>query len=986
MRTRPLTDEAVEHQNHATRTDFPTSQSTPPRERSQFLRGAALTVIIMVWLCSCPEASAQGSTITYQGRLMDGAVAASGNYDVQLTLFSAASNGTQIGSRITNSPVAISDGLFVAAADFGATAFNGADRFLEIGVRKNGTGPFAILSPRQKITPAPYAVTAGNVTGQISGANLSGTYGNSLGFTNPANQFSGSFSGSGSLLTALNASNLGSGTVPDARLASNIARTNQVWSTSGNGGAAGSGFLGTIDNQPLEIRVKNQRALRIEPNLENWPNIIAGTAQNSVTSASGVVIAGGTDNSVTGAPLSVVGGGALNVIGLGSDRATIAGGSDNTIRESARHATIGGGVFNYITPNASRSTIAGGSGNLIEGGYSSIIGGNGNRVAPGAENGVVAGGYRNGIKTNSCGATIGGGASNTNGSQYGTISGGQNNLVDGSQWALIDGGVDNSINQAEAATIGGGAFNRIGTGSDRSTIAGGTDNTINDYAARSSIGGGFGNYINSNAGSSAIPGGTGNTIEGGYSAIGGGRGNHIFAGFETAVIAGGDGNQITNWAYSATIGGGASNTNGSPYGTISGGQRNLANRSQWAVLDGGVDNSINQAEAATIGGGAFNRIGTGSDRATIAGGTDNTINDYAARSSIGGGFGNYINSNAGSSAIPGGTGNTIEGGYSAIGGGRGNHIFAGFETAVIAGGDGNQITNWAYSAAIGGGRLNMVKGTYGVVPGGDQNVAGAGSLAAGHRAKATHPGCLVWADSTEADFPSSNSNLFLIRASGGVGINLTNPAAPLEVQVASGHSLQFRFDGGFVPGIKVNNTGGNAGILRLRNAMEIWPSDDSSRAGKLDLRNTAGTPTISLTASSGNVTCVSLNQTSDRNAKTGFSSIDTGDVLEKVAALQISRWQFKQDPGADHIGPMAQDFHSSFGVGPDERHITSVDADGVALAAIQGLNTKVNEQSKIIRDRDSRIAALEKTVEDLKIAVERVQATRGSAGGTESAP
>jgi hypothetical protein len=63
-------------------------------------------------------------------------------------------------------------------------------------------------------------------------------------------------------------------------------------------------------------------------------------------------------------------------------------------------------------------------------------------------------------------------------------------------------------------------------------------------------------------------------------------------------------------------------------------------------------------------------------------------------------------------------------------------------------------------------------------------------------------------------------------------------------------------------------------------------------------------------------------------------------VLEKVIAMPVSSWSYKTEKGVTHIGPMAQDFYSAFKLGTDDRHIGSVDADGVALAAIQGLNTK----------------------------------------------
>lgn len=91
-----------------------------------------------------------------------------------------------------------------------------------------------------------------------------------------------------------------------------------------------------------------------------------------------------------------------------------------------------------------------------------------------------------------------------------------------------------------------------------------------------------------------------------------------------------------------------------------------------------------------------------------------------------------------------------------------------------------------------------------------------------------------------------------------VGIGTTAPGAPLDVQVAAGQSLQFRQDSGLVPGINVKTTGGNAGIMRLRNAVEVWPSDDLTRAGKVDIRNTSGSPTISLDGQSGNLVANNL--------------------------------------------------------------------------------------------------------------------------------
>ena len=79
------------------------------------------------------------------------------------------------------------------------------------------------------------------------------------------------------------------------------------------------------------------------------------------------------------------------------------------------------------------------------------------------------------------------------------------------------------------------------------------------------------------------------------------------------------------------------------------------------------------------------------------------------------------------------------------------------------------------NAVVAGGSANLASGQYGIVPGGQSNTAGSRALAAGTRAKAAHAGAFVWADSRDADFRSTASNQFLVRASGGVGINTNNP-------------------------------------------------------------------------------------------------------------------------------------------------------------------------------------------------------------------
>ncbi len=98
---------------------------------------------------------------------------------------------------------------------------------------------------------------------------------------------------------------------------------------------------------------------------------------------------------------------------------------------------------------------------------------------------------------------------------------------------------------------------------------------------------------------------------------------------------------------------------------------------------------------------------------------------------------------------------------------------------------------------------------------------------------------------------------------------------------------------------------------------------------------------------------------SDRAAKENFIPVNNLAILEKVVGLPISHWNYKQDTTTPHIGPMAQDFYEAFGTGTDERHIATVDADGVALAAIQGLNAVVAAKDARIQDLERRVTEME---------------------------
>jgi hypothetical protein len=114
---------------------------------------------------------------------------------------------------------------------------------------------------------------------------------------------------------------------------------------------------------------------------------------------------------------------------------------------------------------------------------------------------------------------------------------------------------------------------------------------------------------------------------------------------------------------------------------------------------------------------------------------------------------------------------------------------------------------------------------------------------------------------------------------------------------------------------------------------------------------------------------------SDRNAKQDFTAIQPKEVLAKVATLPITQWRYKVETnGVKHVGPMAQDFYSAFGLGESDRAIGTVDADGVALAAIQGLNELLKDKEREAEVFKARVQDLEQR---LKFIEERLSPTSG---------
>jgi hypothetical protein len=211
----------------------------------------------------------------------------------------------------------------------------------------------------------------------------------------------------------------------------------------------------------------------------------------------------------------------------------------------------------------------------------------------------------------------------------------------------------------------------------------------------------------------------------------------------------------------------------------------------------------------------------------------------------------------------------------------------------------------------------------------------------------------------------------LIKAAGGVGIG-TASTPPGGLCVATG--------GLAVSGTSSPNYSGAAGVF-IENETSFGAIFAFNYGNNTTLPlclNTPGgdvgigtsTPTHTLEVA-GVCAATSFVTTSDRNAKENFEPISAAEILDKVAGLPVTRWNFKTNDPSQHIGPMAQDFYAAFNVGPDDKHIATVDEGGIALAAIQGLNQKLEADAKA---KDAEISDLKTQLADLKALVKDLAA------------
>jgi hypothetical protein len=379
---------------------------------------------------------------------------------------------------------------------------------------------------------------------------------------------------------------------------------------------------------------------------------------------------------------------------------------------------------------------------------------------------------------------------------------------------------------------------------------------------------------------------------------------------DTPNVVGGYSGNSAGGLEGATIGGGGTAIlfNGQPQPNI------INNNGHYGTISGGYNNQVG-GYGGVIGGGSVN-VASG-DFSVVSGGQFNTNSGSSA--TIGGGIQNTCA--GGQDTIGGGQQNSTSGGWNnTLGGGWRNTISNDVAYATLAGGAQNTIQN-SLDATVGGGYLNASLATGATVGGGVANSAS---------------GTYATVSGGQSNIASGNYTFAAGRnaKAQNQGSFVWADSQAADFVSERDNEVRFRCQGGVTFGSGVPGQPGN-------NQWVYW------------LPNNGG-----------------WSFASDRNLKDGFSPIDAEAVLDKVASLPVMEWSYK---GASqrHIGPMAQDFHSLFPLNEDDKMLNECDLHGVALAAIQGLDQKLQAQSAELGRKQAQIEQLQSRLDQLEELVRR---------------
>ena len=228
--------------------------------------------------------------------------------------------------------------------------------------------------------------------------------------------------------------------------------------------------------------------------------------------------------------------------------------------------------------------------------------------------------------------------------------------------------------------------------------------------------------------------------------------------------------------------------------------------------------------------------------------------------------------------------------------------------------------------------------------------------------------------------PDAPTSSIEIDDTGNVGFGLSNASAPIHVRRTDGTARVLIQEANGTQAVRemlrLENNGGSYFTINNTQSGRDWYFTHENNVGGRFIINASTSPADGLFLSpNGNMTIGgTLTENSDKNAKMAIEPVDEAAILDKVAALPVSAWSYKDDaPGIRHIGPMAQDFHAAFGLGHTDKGIATLDTSGVALASIKALHDELEEARDHIARQKDEILRLEVEKVDQSQRLARVE-------------
>jgi hypothetical protein len=290
-------------------------------------------------------------------------------------------------------------------------------------------------------------------------------------------------------------------------------------------------------------------------------------------------------------------------------------------------------------------------------------------------------------------------------------------------------------------------------------------------------------------------------------------------------------------------------------------------------------------------------------------------------------------------------------------------------TDDIAIGDGANVTGgsaYSYSTAIGSaaqvqaanglaiGKSSAVSSQYGIAIGdGAQVQSNTYALAFGQNA---------YSNSANAIAIGSGASSNKTQAQGAYDVSIGyNAYASSQDAIAIGDHAQAQGTNSIAIGTNLYNGTANTVAIGNSNVTSFLLNGASSGSSKAFIVGSSSTNGNGAYLTTGGT----WTNASDRNLKEDFSTVNGEEILSMVSHLDITRWKYK-NTNEYHIGPMAQDFYKSFGLGNDDKHISTIDPAGIALVSIKVLKQENDELYKKLAEQQTIIEQLQKSVEEIK--------------------